>query len=588
MQVAELVGAHDAARTSTASRALDWLVSCDVGIDPTPGRTHRATIAEALLVVLFADLLDRVPSARTYVRTQLAGDRRILLDHGAIRTVAWPTPQLPAGIEQVRRVLEPLGWRHAQVYPLPKLSMTGGSWTHLDGPPQIGQWFVSEFHPDEFSTEFRSTVERVLATSIDPLDPATVSRLDELTNVGSLPDDDAVAVLGVVASCFRRLHDMPSFDDYERLSAESAEMAWISTEGTSFNHATDRVADVAATADEERISGRPIKDTIEVSASGRVRQTAHRATMVERTFPSTDGPDVTTTVPGSFFEFIERRTVPGTGELDLAFDTSNAQGIFAMTRAVQHEHDGDATAATSGTEARIITRPALTFKVRRRRLSPKRQREFDEWLPRWSIPLDGPPLDWDEVFGRDASTSTAGIERGVVLDIGFGHGESTIQMARAQPHLDVIGIEVHDPGIMTVIDAIENEPLRHVRVVHGDMIRFLRRIPRESLRGVRIFFPDPWTKQRQHHRRLVRADVVGALTDRLEFGGELHLATDIDDYAEQMQRTCDAEPRLVGGVVARPAERPITRFEQRGLDNGRIATDLRYQRTVSRTDRDAP
>ena len=226
-------------------------------------------------------------------------------------------------------------------------------------------------------------------------------------------------------------------------------------------------------------------------------------------------------------------------------------------------------------EAREVTRPAFTFKVRRRGLSPKRQREFDEWITKWSIDRNGPVLDWNAVFGPNRDP-----DRGVVLDIGFGHGESTIQMARMQPHLDVIGVEVHDPGVVTVLDAIENDPLPHVRVVHGDLIAFIRRVGPQSLAEVRIFFPDPWKKTRQHHRRLVREDVVAALVDRLQIGGTLHLATDIADYASLMQRVCDADPRLDGGIIERPVERPLTRFEQRGLDEGRPPTDLRYTRTT--------
>ena len=225
--------------------------------------------------------------------------------------------------------------------------------------------------------------------------------------------------------------------------------------------------------------------------------------------------------------------------------------------------------------ARSVRRPALTFKVRRRGLSPRRQAQFDEWIVKWSIAVDGPVLDWDDVFDRRHG---GGGGRGVVLDIGFGHGESTIEMARAEPDLDVVGVEVHDPGVVTVLDAIENDPLPHVRVVHGDLVRFLDRIGSSALRVVRVFFPDPWKKTRQHHRRLVHADVVEALTDRLEIGGTLHLATDIADYAAQMERVCDAEPRLDGGVIARPDNRPLTRFEQRGLDEGRPSTDLLYHR----------
>jgi tRNA (guanine-N7-)-methyltransferase len=223
--------------------------------------------------------------------------------------------------------------------------------------------------------------------------------------------------------------------------------------------------------------------------------------------------------------------------------------------------------------ARHVSRPALTFKVRRRGLSPKRQAEFDSWMRKWSVDLVGPTLEWTDVFGPDRDP-----RRGVVLDIGFGHGESTIHMARAEPGLDVIGVEVHDPGVVTVLDAIENEPLPHVRVMHGDVVEFLARIGANSLSVVRIFFPDPWKKQRQHHRRLVREDVVAALVDRLVVGGELHLATDIADYAALMQRVCDGEPRLEGGIILRPPERPLTRFEQRGLDEGRPPTDLRYFR----------
>ncbi|MEL6892418.1 MAG: tRNA (guanosine(46)-N7)-methyltransferase TrmB, partial [Actinomycetota bacterium] len=504
---------------------------------------------------------------------------------------------LPPGMDQVRRVLEPLGWRHCETYPLTRLSMTGTSWAHLDEPERLAQWFVSEFHPDDFSAGFRHTVERMLATAADPLGDEHHLLLAELDADHSVDDEHAVELLPALVGCFSRHHDLPTHTDYLTLLEESPEMAWIATEGTAFNHATDRVADVEATAEEERISGRPIKEQVEVSGSGRVRQTAHRATMVRRTFPAptdaTDGP-VSTTVPGSFFEFIDRAPLPD-GSLDLGFDAANAQGIFAMTR-----RDADATAAEShaATEsarprprrlpttepgtigsddppARLVARPAFTFKVRRRHLSAKRQAEFERWLAQWGVPVDGPPVDWDELFDRSA--------RGQVgrncLDIGFGHGESTIQMAIDDPDLDVIGVEVHDPGVVTVLDAIVHEPLPNVRVVHGDAIRFLRRVDARSLDVVRIFFPDPWTKVRQHHRRLVRDDIVAALTDRLRPGGELHLATDIADYAEQMQEACDAEPRLAGGVIPRPRERPLTRFEQRGLDAGRTAVDLRYHRT---------
>jgi tRNA (guanine-N7-)-methyltransferase len=229
-----------------------------------------------------------------------------------------------------------------------------------------------------------------------------------------------------------------------------------------------------------------------------------------------------------------------------------------------------AVVETGGDSARSVRRPAASFKVRRRSLSPKRQAEFDQWVERWGLDLVGPVLDLTETFGRDSD---------VVLDVGFGHGESTIAMAAAQPEFDVIGVEVHTPGVVTVLDAIEHRDLHQIRVVHGDLLAFLDRIAPRSLAVVRIFFPDPWTKRRNHHRRLVNHDVVAALTDRLRVGGTLHLATDIADYADSMRAVCDAEPRLSGGAIERPTWRPLTRFEQRGLDAGRNPLDLLYTRS---------
>ena len=131
-------------------------------------------------------------------------------------------------------------------------------------------------------------------------------------------------------ACFDRQHEVPALRDYQSLLEESAEMAWIATEGNAFNHATDRVDDVAALAEAQKTLGRPMKDTVEVSASGRVLQTAYRAAMVERPFVAADGGVVLRTVPGSFFEFITRRP-EAEGRLDLRFDAGNAQAIFKMT-----------------------------------------------------------------------------------------------------------------------------------------------------------------------------------------------------------------------------------------------------------------
>lgn len=218
---------------------------------------------------------------------------------------------------------------------------------------------------------------------------------------------------------------------------------------------------------------------------------------------------------------------------------------------------------------RVVSRPNTTFKPRRRSLSPTRQAKFEDWMLRWGLDDGGDMLAWSAVFGADVP---------VVLDIGFGHGEATIAMAAADPEVAIIGVEVHTPGVVNVLDAVAHTPLSNVRLVHGDVLRFLMRVPAASLAGIRIYFPDPWPKARHHSRRLVRPDVVEVLVDRLADDGKLHMATDIEHYANEMQVACDAVDDLVGGVIPRPDTRPLTRFEQRGLDEGRPATDLLYRR----------
>lgn len=217
-----------------------------------------------------------------------------------------------------------------------------------------------------------------------------------------------------------------------------------------------------------------------------------------------------------------------------------------------------------------VTRSAVTFKARRRGLSATRQAELSGWLDCWGLAEVGPLLDWPDEFPECAS--------GVVLDIGFGHGEATHQMATGEPTVGIVGVEIHTPGVANLLERVAADGVRNVRVVHGDALVFLDRVPTDSLAGVRVFFPDPWPKVRQHHRRLVDADVVAALTDRLVVGGALHFATDIADYADQMQRVAGAEPRLTGGVIERPVNRPPTRFERRGAQEGRPSVDLWYER----------
>lgn len=300
----------------------------------------RAELAQALNMVLFHDLVARVPAARDYIESDVLGRQaQVVFDHGALRTVRWPTGALPPGEAAFTRLLRPLGFELRGTYPLPRLKMTGRAYCHRDFPQEIAQFFVSELHPEQFSAPFQSTVTRVLSTSRDPLGPRDTADLEQLVRDGALPLAQAIRLLQALRPCFGRQHGLFSLDDYELLRAESAEMAWIATEGNAFNHATDRVEDVDAVAKRQRQLGRPIKDTVEVSASGGVRQTAFRAAMMQREFLGAGG-TLQRDVPGSFYEFITRRALnarPAANDpapkIDLAFDAGNATGIFGMTAA---------------------------------------------------------------------------------------------------------------------------------------------------------------------------------------------------------------------------------------------------------------
>jgi hypothetical protein len=296
------------------------------------GPVSRAAFAMAMNVCLFRDLIDRVPSGAAYVADRLTRGERVTFDHGALRTVRFaegPTGALPPGEEAFTRIFLPLGYEMAAVYPLDRLRMTGRAYRHVDFPEAIPQFFLSELHVDRFDAEFGEAAARVFGTSRDPLDAAARQALARYEAGEAVSLAVAIAALPAILAAFDRQHDSPAFADYELLRSRSNEAAWIATEGNAFNHATDRVGDVAALAERLKAQEWPMKERLEISATGRVRQTAFRADTVDRPFAGGE----TRTVSGSFFEFISRDIDPATGRLDLAFDTGNATGIFAMTSA---------------------------------------------------------------------------------------------------------------------------------------------------------------------------------------------------------------------------------------------------------------
>jgi hypothetical protein len=317
---------------TAGARALDTLNIDSALLAETGEAVSRVAFAMALNVVLFHELLDRVPSGAAYVADTVANGGRVTFDHGALRTIRFadgPTGGLPAGQDAFARILEPLGYAVAGTYPLPALRMTGRAYCHVDAPAAVPQFFLSELHVEQFAAAFAAAAVRVFGTSIDPLDDRTGATLADYAGGIAVSFEDAAHALPVIAAAFDRHHQPATTEDYEILLAQSGEAAWIATEGNAFNHATDRVPDVEALADRLKAGGSPMKDKIEVSTSGRVRQTAFRADSVERDFAG----GIRRTVPGSFYEFITRAIDPETGVLDLRFDSGNATGIFAMTRA---------------------------------------------------------------------------------------------------------------------------------------------------------------------------------------------------------------------------------------------------------------
>ncbi|MEQ9448765.1 MAG: DUF1338 family protein, partial [Rhodospirillaceae bacterium] len=271
----------------------------------------RAVISQALNIGLLHDLLGRVPTAKSYVNDLAESGGTLVFDHGALRTVDLDgMGDLPRGEESITRLLTPMGYVLAGTYPLDKLKMTGRAYKHRDYPEQLPQFFVSELHVGEFSEAFEAAVKRVTSGSIDPLESDTTGALDRLSGAGSLPFADSVRLLRAALRCFSRQHPIPALSDYETLLAESPEMAWIATEGNAFNHATNRVASLEAVVKEQVSKGRTVKENIEVSSSGRVRQTAFKADRVKRMFSDDSQAIVVRDVPGSFFEFIERDVMP--------------------------------------------------------------------------------------------------------------------------------------------------------------------------------------------------------------------------------------------------------------------------------------
>lgn len=224
-----------------------------------------------------------------------------------------------------------------------------------------------------------------------------------------------------------------------------------------------------------------------------------------------------------------------------------------------------------------ILRRIRSFVRREGRLTPGQQRAMDALFPRFGIKAGSEPLDLDTIFGRSATR---------ILEIGFGNGESLAEIARNHPENDYLGIEVHRPGVGHLLQLIEEQGLTNLRVMSEDAVEIMeKQIPDGSLDALYLFFPDPWHKKRHHKRRQVRPEWAQLVRRKLKLGGRLHMATDWENYAEQMLEVLSAAEGFKntsesGGYVPKPDYRPETKFERRGLRLGHGVWDLVFEKVA--------
>ena len=214
-----------------------------------------------------------------------------------------------------------------------------------------------------------------------------------------------------------------------------------------------------------------------------------------------------------------------------------------------------------------------SFVNRRSHMTQGQQQALDAYLDKWSVPYRAEVLDLSAAFGRSAPT---------VLEIGFGMGETTEQIALARPQDNFLGVEVFNAGVGALLKRIEISALENIRIIQHDAVEVLRdMVAPNSLSGVHIYFPDPWPKKRHHKRRLIQAPLIELLSSRMASGAYLHCATDWEHYAQQMLQVLSGEASLINtaeNFSPRPDFRPLTKFENRGLRLGHGVWDLIFKK----------
>ena len=221
-----------------------------------------------------------------------------------------------------------------------------------------------------------------------------------------------------------------------------------------------------------------------------------------------------------------------------------------------------------------VPRRIRSFVLRQGRMTVAQHRALEELLPKYGVPEGA--LDLAALFGREARRT---------LEIGFGSGDTLLELAQRHPDEDFLGVEVHRPGVGRLLLNLETAGVRNVRLACEDAVQLLAtRLPADCLDAVLIYFPDPWPKKRHHKRRLLQPEFAALVAEKLKTGGRLHFAPDWEDYARQALEVLNAAPGLrnaavAGGYLPRPAERPPTRFERRGLKLGHAVFDLVFMKT---------
>lgn len=216
-----------------------------------------------------------------------------------------------------------------------------------------------------------------------------------------------------------------------------------------------------------------------------------------------------------------------------------------------------------------------SFVLREGRLTTGQEKALNELFPVWGIEFEDKVLDLKEVFGNDNP---------VTVEIGFGMGQSLAQMAKDDPNRNFLGIEVHTPGVGALLSLIKENNLTNIRIIRHDAVEILEKmLQNESIDRLQLFFPDPWHKARHHKRRIVNDEFIKLVITKLKIRGIIHMATDWEDYSEQMLQVLSTFKELKnlskdGFLEVRPQERPLTKFEARGLRLGHVIRDIKFQK----------